>query len=79
MLALFSQFLNPGADALEKGIMVATVGITDASWYALIVVLVSRKTFVEKLRRSARLIDRVFGVILIVLALSVLVRALLQI
>ena len=76
MLALFSQFLNPEAAALEKGIMVATVGITDACWYALIVVLVSRKTFLEKLRRSSRLIDRVFGVILIVLALSVLAKAL---
>ena len=31
MLALFSQFLHPEADWPEKGIMVATVGVTDAS------------------------------------------------
>jgi threonine/homoserine/homoserine lactone efflux protein len=79
MLALFSQFLNPEAKALEKGIMVATVGITDACWYSLVVALVSRKAFLKKLQRSAQLIDRVFGIILIVLALSVLLRALMQI
>jgi threonine/homoserine/homoserine lactone efflux protein len=78
MLALFSQFLNPEAKALEKGIMVATVGVTDACWYSLIVALVSRKAFLKRLQRSAVLIDRVFGVILIVLALSVLLRALVQ-
>ena len=78
MLALFSQFLNPEAKALEKGIMVATVGVTDACWYSLIVALVSRKAFLKRLQRSAVLIDRVFGIILIVLALSVLLRALVQ-
>ena len=79
MLALFSQFLNPEAKTLEKGIMIATVGITDACWYSLIVTLVSRKAFLKRLQRSARLIDRIFGIILIVLALSVLLRALMQI
>ena len=30
MLALFSQFLSPGAGLLHKGIMVATITTTDA-------------------------------------------------
>ena len=75
MLALFSQFLQPGFGVQEKGVMVATVGIADACWYSLIVTLVSRKTFLAKLQRSARIIDRVFGVTLIALALTVLLRA----
>lgn len=75
MLALFAQFLDPVAGTMEKGIMVATVGVTDASWYALMVVLISRRGFLAHLQRSAVLIDRVFGVILILLALSVLLRA----
>jgi len=49
------------------------------SWYSLIVTLVSRKAFLKRLQHSAVLIDRVFGVLLIVLALNVLLRALLQI
>jgi threonine/homoserine/homoserine lactone efflux protein len=76
MLALFSQFLLPGFGLIEKSIMVATVGITDACWYALIVALVSRKTLMGKLQRSAQRIDQVFGVILILLAITVILRAL---
>lgn len=75
MLALFAQFLDPQAGVVEKGIMVATVGITDACWYSLIVALVSHPRFLERLQRSAKLIDQVFGVILILLALSVMLRA----
>ena len=76
MLALFSQFLDPAAQWFEKGIMVATVGITDAAWYSLIVTLIGHKKVLERLRQAARGIDRVFGVILILLALSVLLPAL---
>lgn len=78
MLALFSQFLQPGAGLAEKGIMVATVGITDAAWYSLIAVLVSHPAFFDRLQRASATIDRVFGVILILLALTVLYRALAQ-
>ena len=77
MLALFSQFLQPHTGVEQKAIMVATVGITDACWYALVVTLLSRHSFLEKLRRSATTIDRIFGVVLIALALSVLANALL--
>ena len=75
MLALFSLFLNPDAPATEKAIMVATVGITDASWYSLVVALISREQFLQKLKNSAAMIDRFFGVILILLAASVLLRS----
>ena len=75
MLALFSQFLRPGDGVLEKGVMVATVGITDASWYCLVVLLVTHRLFLERLKSAASTIDRVFGVILILLAVTVIVRA----
>ncbi len=76
MLALFSQFLQPGFGVQEKAIMVATVGITDAVWYCLVAVLLSRPGFRDRLQRSATTIDGIFGVILIALALSVLYAAL---
>jgi threonine/homoserine/homoserine lactone efflux protein len=77
MLALFSQFLHAGADALEKGIMAATVGITDALWYSLVVLLITRPAFLDRLRAGGRVIDRAFGVILVLLALTVMARAVL--
>ncbi len=76
MLALFAQFLRPEAGVMEKGIMVLTVGVTDAAWYVLMASLVSHPAFLARLRRSAALIDRAFGIILILLALSVAIRAL---
>lgn len=77
MLALFSQFLSPGATAGVKGIMVATVGITDALWYSLVAMLVSHPTVLERLQARSVLIDRVFGVLLLVLGATVMLRALL--
>ena len=56
--------------------MVATVGLTDILWYVLVVSLISRQALLEKLRSSSSFIDRGFGIILIVLALSVLLSAL---
>ncbi|NND67414.1 MAG: LysE family translocator, partial [Halioglobus sp.] len=60
----------------EKAIMVFTVGITDAAWYGLVACLISRPTFLSRLRAGETIITRVFGVILIALALSVLANAL---
>jgi threonine/homoserine/homoserine lactone efflux protein len=76
MLALFSQFLQADAGWQHKAIMVATVGCTDAAWYCLMALLVSHARVLEKLRRANVVIDRVFGLILIALALSVTYRAL---
>ena len=76
MLALFAQFLRPGAGLLEKGVMVVTVMATDAGWYTLAVTLVSRLARRTDLQARAPLIDRVFGVLLLALATSVALRAL---
>ncbi|MDX1736042.1 MAG: LysE family translocator [Halioglobus sp.] len=76
MLDLFSQFLQPEFGLRDKGLMVVTVGITDAAWYSLVVLLVSRPGFRSWLARSARAVDTAFGLILVALALTVLHGAL---
>lgn len=75
MLALFSQFLQPGFGLIEKSIMVATVGITDASWYALMTRTIANPQLMERLKRHSAMVDRLFGVLLIGLAISVAVAA----
>ncbi len=77
MLALFSQFLRPEADIFEKGAMALTVGATDALWYGTMAMLVTHPVFFDKLQARSALIDRIFGLLLIVLAVTVVVRALL--
>ena len=76
MLALFSQFLQPGFGTGDKVLMAVTVALTDACWYALVVLLLARPGFLERLGRRGPLIERAFGAILIALALTVLGRAL---
>ncbi len=77
MIALFSQFLAPDFGLAEKAVMVVTVGLTDAGWYTLVACLLSRSALLSRLRANEVLIGRVFGVILIALALTVLGNALL--
>lgn len=76
MLALFSQFLGPDSTLIHKGVMVATVGITDATWYCLVVALVSHPAVLAGLRAREALIDRVLGALLLVLGCTVTARAL---
>jgi len=76
MLALFAQFLRPEAGIAEKLLMALTVGLTDATWYVLMAAMVSHPAIYQRLRERSALIDRVFGVLLLLLALSVFYRAL---
>ncbi|MEM9254688.1 MAG: LysE family translocator [Pseudomonadota bacterium] len=76
MLALFSQFVRPDYGAVEKLIMAVTVGATDAAWYILVALLVGRSAFLNRLRQSAITVDRLFAILLILLAASVVGSAL---
>jgi threonine/homoserine/homoserine lactone efflux protein len=70
-LAVFSQFLRPDAELIEKVLMVATVGGIDALWYSAVSIALGRDNIVARLRRSEMLLNRLFGFILIALAVRV--------
>ena len=70
-LALFSQFVRPDAGMTEKAIMAATAGVIDALWYIIVAVVLSHSIILEWLRARACLLDRLFGLILIALAIRV--------
>ncbi|HCY12990.1 MAG TPA: lysine transporter LysE [Gammaproteobacteria bacterium] len=70
-LALFSQFVRAEAGLTEKIIMATSAGIIDALWYALVALVLSHSAILERLRRRAALLDRIFGVILLALAVRV--------
>ena len=72
MLALFSQFLTPDASWSQRWIMVGTLGLLDALWFCSVVSLLSRQHVLARLRAAGTLIDRGFGIVLVLLALSVL-------
>jgi threonine/homoserine/homoserine lactone efflux protein len=79
MLALFSQFVSPNAHATESLLLVTTAFAIDGLWYSLVVMLLSRGPWIEALRRNAARIDRAFGVLLGLLALSILASMLVKV
>lgn len=70
-IALFSQFVAVGDTHGAKAVIVATPLIVDGLWYTLITFLLSSPKVIDKIRARAQLIDRLSGVVLILLAVRV--------
>lgn len=71
-LALFSQYMKPDMGFDGKFITVLTPFLTDGLWYTFITTLISYKKILEFLRRKALWIDKITGVVLILIALKIL-------
>ncbi len=71
-IALFSQFVAVGHSWESKSVIVLTPFVVDGLWYTLITVFLSSPKVLEKLRRRAVMIDRLSGLVLILLALRVM-------
>ncbi|KHT61835.1 lysine transporter LysE [Photobacterium gaetbulicola] len=74
-LALFSQFVAVGTELSSRAVIVATPLLVDGLWYTLIAFVLSSPKVLEKLRTKAQLIDRLSGVVLILLAMRVVMQA----
>ncbi|GIU47553.1 LysE family translocator [Shewanella algidipiscicola] len=72
-LALFSQFVLAADNLWGQSLIVLTPLVVDGLWYTLIALLLSHRSVLPKLRANARTIDRLSGVVLILLAIRVLV------
>ncbi|MDF2155346.1 LysE family translocator [Vibrio sp. CAU 1672] len=70
-IALFSQFVALGNGLSNQMIIVATPFVVDGLWYTFITLVLSSSRLVERIRSKAVLIDRLSGVVLILLALRV--------
>jgi len=69
--ALFSQFISPETLLSEKIIMALTAALTDATWYLLVALILSHSKVLGLLRRKAGLLDKIFGLLLLLLALKI--------
>lgn len=70
-LALFSQFVTPETSLSTKWLMAVTALIVDGSWYCLVVSVVSYSGALERFRGQGMLVQRVFGALLVLIALRV--------
>jgi threonine/homoserine/homoserine lactone efflux protein len=71
--ALFSQFVSSQAQMGEKMIMALTASIIDAGWYLLVVLVLSHSSVLGALRSRAGQLDKVFGCLLLLLAVRMFV------
>ncbi|WOJ95586.1 LysE family translocator [Congregibacter brevis] len=74
MLALFSQFVHPDANTSTKFLMAITALLVDGLWYSLITMVFTRGKWIAALRENAGRIDRVFGILLAIVAVVILLR-----
>ncbi len=70
-LALFSQFVSVETGWGEAIAIAATAGVIDAGWYVLVAVFISQQKVRGTLARHIGLIEKVFGVLLIAIAIRV--------
>lgn len=71
-MALFSQFVSPDMGWTVSLVMVLTAVFIDGAWFCLVAVLLSQRRFLERLRKHALCIDRMTGIVLLLIALRVL-------
>lgn len=70
-LALFSQFINPDMNTFGKIITVITPICTDGGWYTIVSILLTTPLIFNKLKSHALLIDRIMGIVLILVAIRI--------
>jgi threonine/homoserine/homoserine lactone efflux protein len=70
--ALFSQFIQPDATLKTQLMIATTAAVIDALWYIVVAMLLSRPAWSGRFMQYGGLLDRGFGVILIVLSAAVL-------
>jgi threonine efflux protein len=67
--ALFSQFVSSKTQLPEKMIMALTAALVDAGWYLLVALVLSHSRVLGALRSKAGLLDKIFGLLLVLLAI----------
>ena len=70
--AIFSQFIDINATFFNKTILVLTPSIIDAIWYSLVSILVTGYGLKEILNKKKFVIQKIIGVLLILIALSLI-------
>jgi len=76
IVAVFSQFIDPQMTDTDRVTMAVIAGTIDTTWYVLVAAVLSGTTVIDKLRENSTLIDRMIGVVLLVLAMGLIIKSL---
>ena len=67
-VALFSQFIDYQMNNFDRLIMALIAGIIDTMWYVLVAVILAGTPLINLLKANSKQIDRVTGIILVIIA-----------
>ena len=70
LVAVFSQFIDPEMNQMERIIMAILAGLIDTTWYVLVAAILTSTPLIDNLRSNSVIIDRVIGLVLFFLALA---------
>ena len=70
--ALFSQFVKPNATLYDQILLISTVGSIDTLWYCFVATIATSKIVIRKIDIYGKKIDLIMGIVLIILAFSMI-------
>ena len=74
LVAIFSQFIDPNMNQLDRFFMAVLAGIIDTTWYVLVAAVLAGTPLIDKLRSNSVIIDRAIGIVLSLLALALVAK-----
>ena len=81
LVAVFSQFIDPEMNQMERIIMAILAGlidttwyVLDTTWYVLVAAVLAGTPLIDKLRSNSVIIDRVIGLVLFFLASALVAK-----
>ena len=77
LVAIFSQFINFDVNNSDRFIMVVIAGIIDTTWYVLVAAALAGTKFIDRLRFNAVFVNRLMGMLLLILAILLIIKILL--
>ena len=74
LVAVFSQFIDPEMNQMERIVMAILAGLIDTTWYVLVAAILAGTPLIDKLRSNSVIIDRIIGLVLFFLALALVAK-----
>ena len=74
-VALFSQVIGPDTPWLARMVYATTVACSDTAWFSLVAWMFSHPRWLKRIQARAAWFERLFGAILLVLAVRLLLEA----
>ena len=74
LVAVFSQFIDPEMNQMERIVMAILAGLIDTTWYVLVAAILAGTPLIDKLRSNSVIIDRSIGLVLFILALALVAK-----